>query len=434
MKYLALVVVALCASLLAPQHAEASRNIVFISIDDMRNHQQAITPNLDALAANSTVYTNAYATAVWCLPSRTTSLFGISPGNHRIGLYSLTGNPSTPEYQAVYNNPAVLSLPEMFSAQGYTTATTGKIFHIPQSDRWDINGPAETYDTAQLTFEGPLSTFIKRGVFPAHLTHPDQVSADWAVSFLQGPVSQQAPFFLAIGFNLPHLPLIPPQSAYDLYNGVTITPYTPVPGDLNDLPLIALERYTEQVLFEGEPFETTLHQLVVDTNEAEPITLAYLASISHTDAMIGLVLNALANSPHAANTDVIIWSDHGYQLGEKFRWGKRSFHEGSARAPLIIQAGAITPGTVTTPVSLLDLAPTAIDLGFGGTSTQFDGVSLVSGASLPRVYHEDGVAEINGNMKVIDYNEAVVSPYHLETYDLAADSEELTNLTPPPGC
>lgn len=414
--------------------AQADRNIVFIAIDDLRVDAQAITPNLDTLAQQATVYSQAYTTALYCLPSRTTTMFGISPANHRVGLTQIFFNENTPEYQAIYGNPAILSLPEILGTNGYTTAVSGKVFHTPQPARWSLNGPAVPWSYLNtLPFLGPMAGLVNRGVFPANETHPDQAIADYAVNFIANHGIQDGPFFLGVGFFQPHLPWVAPQWAYDMYNGVTVTAHTPTPGDLDDEPPVAVKSYTQQLLSPGTPQETTLHQLIVDNAEEVNLTRAYLAAASHTDAMIGLVLSALAASPHASNTDVIIWSDHGYQLGEKFRWAKLSYHQPTVLVPLLIKSPMIPAGDVSQPVSLLDLAPTVLDLATGGTHPQFEGVSLRVGSSPVKIHHQYGEAVITGSDKTIDYDTRIPGNNDRAAYDLASDPLELINLVPP-GC
>jgi len=404
--------------------AHATRNILFIAIDDMRVDPQAITPNLDALAAESTVYTNAYTTAPWCLPSRTSVMFGLSPATHQVGVHTFVPKVNEPPYSDIYDNPDVKALPEFLSAHGYTTAVTGKVFHSPQPSRWTVNGPpipwADFLDPFDPT---PAGTYMPNGPLPEGEVHPDQGIADWAVQFIQ---NEPGPFFLAVGFFQPHLPWIAPQWAYDMYPTVTVN--TPVPGDLDDEPALA-------VAYANEPWPGGMKQfdLIAIAGQEEELTRAYLAAITHTDAMIGQVINALRNSIHADDTDIIIWSDNGYHLGEKFHWRKTTFWQEAVRVPLIIQSPQIPAGNVTQPVSLLDLAPTVLDLAGLPPAAQFEGVSLRTGSSPVEIFQDNGEATVIGTTKTIDYNSTKTSKYDKAKYDLAADPKELVNLTPPPG-
>lgn len=407
-----------------PAQASANRNILFISIDDMRVDTAAITPNIDALTSTSTVYSNAYTTALWCLPSRTTVMFGLSPATHQVGLPNTLPDYNSPPYTDIYNNPAIKALPELLSAAGYDTAATGKVFHDPQPSRWDVNGPIIDWPTFYNPFDPrPDGTYMHEEVLGVGETHPDQVVADWAEQYIQ---SASGPFFLAVGFFQPHLPWIAPQWAYDLYPSVTA--HTPVAGDLSDESNKA-KNYAYEPLWGN----TKQYDLIQTAGNADDLTRGYLAAISHTDAMIGQVLTALANSVHANNTDIVIWSDHGFHLGEKFHWRKRTYWEPTVKVPLIIKSPLLTAGVNSNPVSLLDVAPTVLDLAGVTPSTQFEGTTLRLGSSPVEIYNENGKATVVGTIKEIDYDQGMAGNFDRGKYDLSVDPQELVNLAPP-GC
>ncbi len=410
--------------------ANATRNLLFIAVDDLRVEPQAITPNLDSLAAQSTVYTNAYTTALWCLPSRTSVMYGLSPATHQVGLANQAPNYNGPPYTDIYDNPAVKSLPEILSAAGYTTAVAGKVFHEPLPSKWDVNGPAIEWST----FEDPWNatsdgTYMKNEPLPVGMAHPDQAIADWAEQFIQ---SSNGPFFLAVGFFQPHLPWIAPQWAYDQYASVNVSAAVPVPGDLDDEPIKA-RAYADAPIWWGGAKQYDLVQ-AAGSGTAEAKTRGYLAAITHTDAMIGQVLAALANSVHANDTDVIIWSDHGFHLGEKFHWRKRTYWQPSVKVPLIIKSPNVPTGAVTTAVSLLDLAPTVLDLAGVSAEPQFEGVSLRVGSSPVQIFNENGKAMVTGPTKIIDYDLNVPGAADQARYNLDSDPNELINLVPIIGC
>ncbi|MDZ7783934.1 MAG: sulfatase-like hydrolase/transferase [Halioglobus sp.] len=172
--------------------------------------------------------------------------------------------------------------------------------------------------------------------------------------------------------------------------------------------------------------------------KAAEYTQAYLASVSHTDAMIGQVLDALADSPYAANTTVVLFSDNGFHLGEEFHWRKRTFWEQSARVPLLIKSPGnpdYPVGDVTEEVSLLDLAATVLDLAGQDPEPQFEGAPLHDAAnrSAVEIFLDNGIATVEAGIKRIDYDTAVPGLGDREKYDLASDPMELTNLIPP-GC
>ena len=416
-----LVMMGLLVWLIAPL-AQANRNILFIVIDDMRLDSQALTPNIDALAAASTNYTNAYASVPVCFGSRATLITGMSPATH--GFTEGFVLPSAS--QAFYNNPSLTTLPEELTAAGYHTATMGKVNHATFPAHWDQVQPF----TSILSYLNPLDpgpdgTYFNPLILPLADTHPDQAVADWAENFIN-TYSGTDPFFLAIGFEQPHLPWVLPQSYYDMYPSPVA--HVPPANDFSDEPVRAVE-VAERPLISGVP----QHDVVVNAGKAADYTGAYLAAMTHTDDMVGQVIAALQGSSYANNTDIVLLSDHGYHLGEKAHWRKQTFWEPAVRVPFMIQSPLLPPGDVTTPVSLLDVAPTIMDIAGATAPSQFEGVSLASGSSPVEIYMEDGMATVVGSTKTIDYFVSLPDGNHNAQYDLLTDPGELVNLTPP-GC
>ena len=430
------VVLAVCFSIvivpMASAESPTGRNILFISVDDLRNWAgytndyagTVQTPNIDALAAVSTRYLNAYATVPHCVGSRTSVMMGSSPANHGITFASWLNDP---QYLAVYNDLTLLSLPEVMRVSGYYTAVTGKVFHSPLPDRWNESGPTDRPASCFLC-PGPDNTFIIPEVLPDAEEHPDQTAANWAVSFISSYAGSE-PFFLATGFHLPHRPWRVPQWAYDLYPLEGIVAPEALANDLDDEPLLAVQ------LAEGPQYlGLTQYEAVEAAGKAPEYTQAYLASISHTDAMIGQIIAALEASPHAFNTDIVLWSDHGFHLGEKFHWGKLTFWDQSVRVPLLISSPGSTDypvGDVTMPVSLLDMAPTVLDLAGLAPFPQFEGVPLRDGSSVSpvEIYWNDGRAKVvPGDKKTIDYDLGSAPLANDRAAYFLTDLNEETNL------
>lgn len=425
-----------------------TRNILFIAVDDLRNWVNYAgdyagtvhTPSIDALAAVSTRYLNAYTPMPQCVAARTSVMFGQTPATH--GLDRVSFGPGDPAYDAIYDNPALSSLPEVMRAGGYFTAVTGKVFNSPLPQRWDSSGPAINFSEFHNGFDpGPDNTFINPQVLPDEEEHPDQTVANWAVDFIATYGSSQAGimgkrFFLAVGFYQPHLPWRVHQAWYDLYPIGDVVVSLPVPGDLDDVPATGVEYADKPLVFGG----VTQYQAVEAAGKAAEYTRAYLAAISHTDAMVGQLLSVLSQSPYAANTDIVLWSDHGYHLGEKFHWRKLTFWEQAVKVPLLVSS----PGNpdypvadVTEPVSLVDLAPTVLDLAGLPAFGQFEGAPLhdADNRSPAEVFLNGGMAVVSEGIKIIDYHLDTPGPADRESYDLVADPLELDNITVvPPGC
>jgi arylsulfatase A-like enzyme len=159
----------------------------------------------------------------------------------------------------------------------------------------------------------------------------DSIAAAWAVDRLQETHTE--PFMLMVGFLHPHVPWYVPQSYFDLYdtNNLTMPSYNP--NDWDDLSAAALENIND-----GYPRT----EWAIENNQWTNIVHAYLANISFADTKIGEVLDALEASPYKDNTIVILWSDHGYHMGEKNTFQKHTLWDRSGVAPLIIKAPGMT--------------------------------------------------------------------------------------------
>jgi arylsulfatase A-like enzyme len=235
------------------------------------------------------------------------------------------------------------------------------------------------------------------------------------------------PFFLAVGIFRPHVPWFNPKAYVDQYPLEDIQVPVVPEDDLEDLGEWARLRATDRA---------SRHDKLVDFGEWEQAVRAYQASITFSDAMIGRVLDALERSAFKDNTIVVVWSDHGYHLGEKHHWHKRTLWERSTRVPLIIHApnqkGAGRKSSRA--VNLIDLYPTLLELcglperpGF-----DLDGVSLVPLLEEPErewnrasitTYLEGNHALRNDRWRYIRY-----ATGDEELYDHSRDPHEWHNL------
>lgn len=379
--------------------------MLFIAIDDLNDWPTCMggwtgvhTPNLDRLANSGMLFTRAYCAAPSCAPSRTSILTGRRPStsgfyyNHR---YYWRENP-------VLEN--AFTLPQQFRSNGYRTTGGGKVFHalswihesygINQNDprSWDAYFPS--IDRAMPPEIWPSeATRQENGAFvwPPEVTGgegervppwyfdwgpldeppsamADYKVADWAISELQQ--DHDEPFFLAAGIFKPHIPWYVPQQYYDRYPLDEITVPQVPDNDLADLPARG-----QQIGSRTRRW----HQWLVDNGLWEQAVQAYLASVTFTDAQVGRLLDALEAGPHADDTIVVLWSDHGFHLGEKETWEKFTLWEESGRVPLMIRAPGVTEPRQRSdePVSLLDLYPTLTDLCGLEANPETEGESLV---------------------------------------------------------
>jgi len=285
---------------------------------------------------------------------------------------------------------------------------------------------------------GKFSSFDWGPVSVSDSEMGDGKVTDWAISKLaERPVdsAHQQPMFLAIGYYRPHIPLYAPQAYFDLYPvASTIVPEV-LDGDLSDVGPSALE-LAHSIQTAG------LHSSVIKHGQWKDAVAAYLACVSFVDAQIGRLLDALDSSPYAENTIVVLWSDHGWHLGEKEHWGKTTGWERSTRVPLVIvpaksQAAGYQVGkTCAQPVSLIDLYPTLIDMCHLEKNSELDGVSLAANLRAPDAENDRVVVTTvnkgtysarDNRWRYIRYADGTE-----ELYDHESDSQEWHNLANEP--
>ena len=182
------------------------------------------------------------------------------------------------------------------------------------------------------------------------------------------------PRFVAIGIYRPHPPWYVPQKYLDLYPLDSLELPHVLETDLDDVPDAALIG-----AFDGNMPPMLYHEWGVASGQWKEAVQAYLASISFADAMVGQLLDALDRSGRADNTIIVLWSDHGWHLGEKLRWRKLTIWEESTRVPFIVVVpGVTTPGSKSDrAVSLMDIYPTLTELAGLETPGHVEGTSLV---------------------------------------------------------
>lgn len=324
-------------------------NVLMIAVDDLNDwvgflgvHPQIRTPNMDRLAARSTVFRKAYTNAPLCAPSRASALTGLQP--HETGVYGNNDN-------LTVTRPGVRQLPLFMGDRGLRSRVIGKIYH--QFELGPQPAPS-VYPRTNLQCFGAAGT-QPQGAFDwgpvESLDHPDIRYADAAVDFLSQPQSNR--FFLGVGFLRAHMPWYAPKRFFDQYPLETLQiPYVP-PDDLSDVPP-AGRAIVNKVNYHG---------CITRQNLWASAVQGYMAGISFVDEQIGRVLDALEASPHADNTMVVLWGDHGYHLGEKFHWHKLALWERATHVPFLISLpGQQTRQNVDRIVSLVDMMPTILDL------------------------------------------------------------------------
>jgi arylsulfatase A-like enzyme len=357
-------------------YSQEKPNVLLIMVDDMNDwvgafggNEQAITPNMDALANKSVIFKNAYCSAPLCNPSRTSMLTGYRPST--TGVY---GNSEVFRELKGFEN--TVTLPQYFEKNGYKTAAAGKIFHSP---RGPSEEPREGSDPGSFQQEekGNIGAAYpdkkdlqshglelkKRGVegsfirsfdwFPVDVPleeNNDWKNGDYIAKFLKQ--KHDKPFFVACGIFRPHLPWFAPKKHFDLYNLDAIRIPEVLENDLDDVGKMGRNMA-----------KSTVHEALLEKNKWKEAVRAYLANLSFADACVGHVVDALNNSAYNENTIVVLMGDHGWHLGEKEHWSKNVLWERSAKTPLLIFDPRNKEAQVSTKVvSLLDVYPTLVEL------------------------------------------------------------------------
>ncbi|MDG1731256.1 MAG: sulfatase [Algibacter sp.] len=371
----------------------------------MGGHPQAKTPHIDKLAKEGVLFTNAHSNVPVCSPSRASFMTGILP--------STSGNWGFGDWQKNEISMNSKSLPEHFRENGYSTYQTGKVFHRSKKGVWDEMGAVADYGpmayNGKKAVQHPLcptemgvlgaldATFTSLKNVPnipktadapgyngwyntnwkinapfKYITDDnrdlmtDEKSVAWYKNKLADLENDNTskPFFMAVGFIRPHTPLVVPQKYFDMF-----------PLDSVKIPVLLENDKEDTKLDENTTNETrgrtAFRTLTTSSSYAskekalQVYVQAYLASIAFADDMVGETLKALEVSSFKDNTMVMLFGDHGYNLGEKDYLFKYSLWEESTHVPLIIKHSNYSKNagmTVDHPVSLVDVFPTLKDL------------------------------------------------------------------------
>jgi len=387
----------------AAAHGEALSpqrpNVLMIIVDDLNDwvgclggHPGVQTPHLDRLAKRGVLFTNAHVPSPVCNPSSVPVLTGRMPATS--GVYD--NKPIWHEWM-----PHVPSIPSHFKASGYQVYGGGKVnHHMP-----GFNRRSDWHEYFDQRFDGAYQDELSRGQdvsgfqwtdgFPLNglasvkaLTQPpknprefdwgplgtsDDETGDgqmirWAEALLSHPLKQ--PFFMAAGIYRPHLPMYAPEAYFKGYPTENIALPAIKADDLEDVPPAGKAMAAHR----ADDFK-----LVVESGKYRELLQAYMASVSFADAMVGRLLDALDAGSAAHNTIVILWSDHGWHLGEKNRLHKMTLWERSTRIPMVLAAPGWTEagGRCDRAVGAIDLFPTLIQLCDLPELSLLDGQSLV---------------------------------------------------------
>ena len=447
-------------------------NILFIAVDDLRPElgcygvKEILTPNIDRLAKRGLVFDRAYCQQAVCNPSRASLLTGLRPDTLRVWDLVTKFRDTTPD---------AVTLPQHFKQNGYYAVGMGKIFHNPFPDpqSWTIpEQPAptgfrryskETQERAKRQIEEARRSgdraMQNRGRYGGPATDMEDVPdnrrfdgalADLALEHLRKAHAQPAPFFLAVGFILPHLPWTPPKKYWDLYDPATI------PMATNNFlphgaPAMAMGGFYElrdcvDFMDAPDPSEGTLTEA-----QRRRLKHGYYASVSFIDAQVGRLLDELERLGLGDDTLVVLWGDHGWKLGEHNGWCKQTNYEVDTRSPLILAVpGAKAAGKTTRAlVEFLDIYPTLCDLAGLPVPDRLEGQSLapllddpdasVKAAAFSQFPRRgEGARTMGYAMRTDRYryvewlDRRTAETVAVELYDEQADPEENTNIAAQP--
>ena len=362
----------------AADTAPRKLNVLFIVVDDLRPELGCYgadyikSPNIDGLAGRGMVFDRAYCQQAVCSPSRSSLLTGMRPDTTQVWDLETHFRVALPD---------VVTLPQNFKNNGYFVQGMGKIFHGNFDDESSWSVPLQRPHAPTYALPGNRALQQRRiedeeqgrkdrfnepnsrgpafegADVPDDLFRDGKV-AELAVTALRELSEKQEPFFLAVGFYKPHLPFVSPKKYWDLYDPATIqlatNSYRP-----RGAPGYAIRRGPGELRsFDGVPAG------VVSDDLARQLRHGYYAAVSYIDAQVGKVLNELDRSGMRDNTIVILWSDHGWKLGEHNAWAKQTNCENDTQAPMILYVpGMKHAGEHTNAlVEFVDVYPTLSEL------------------------------------------------------------------------
>jgi arylsulfatase A-like enzyme len=407
-------------------------SVLLINVDDwndwnsvLKGHSQAITPNIERFAKKGVTFSNAICASPSCVPSRPALFTGIAPS--RSGNIS---NDSGKRPWRFYAGSETITIPKLFSKNGWASIGIAKNFH---------RGDGPEFDTYIPPFKTPkklkkvginLNSSAIWDIADIPVSEMgDYKAASAAIKTIQ---SQEGPLLLSVGIYRPHVPWIVPQTYFDLYPPETLKLSERRVEDLDDLP----ERLKLVAGLEAK-FGKGYHEKLVKKGYDKQFVRAYLASVTFADEQVGRILDAWYASPYAETGYVVLWSDHGYMLGEKNAWSKIKPWYDSSHSNFMVAGPGLPKGAVCgKAVSLLDLYPTLIELlDLPKPPQTLDGNSLAPLLKDPDA-EWDRPVRMTSQMDGVFFESILSNDFRMtrlatgetELYKLADDPHEFTNL------
>jgi len=460
-----------CLALTSCNQEQIKPNIIFIYTDDQRfdtvgmiGNNEVYTPNLDKLAVNGTVFSNAYNMGAWhgaiCVASRAMIISGKSVWRAKEQINFLQKEDSLALSK---------TWPRILKKNGYKTYMTGKwhinapvekVFDVVKNKRpgmpsdnrgelWQSLGewkeksgdlkdlenfmpigygrPKDEQDESWSPYDTIFKGFWEGG------KHWSEVLADDAIGFINDANKQEDPFFMYLAFNAPHDPRQAPKKFLDLYpiNSIKLpknySPQHPYMREIGNMPGLRDEALA--------PYPRSEYAVKKHIQE-------YYAVISHLDQQVGKIIDHLENQEMSDNTYIFFTSDHGLAVGQHGLIGKQSLYDHSIRVPMIISGPDIEKGKkITHDIYLQDIVPTTFDLAdieipeeidfksfyplIKGSDSQskHDGIYGTFGCCPPNYFDYQRMIRKDGfKLMLFPVNKRI------ELYDLENDPYEIENL------
>ncbi len=416
------------ASVLSSPAEDTRKNVIMIAVDDLRpmlgcyGDTRIKTPNIDLLARSGTLFERAYCNYSKCGPSRLSLMTGLRPGSVQVYGH---GDAEPAAFRA--RRPDAISVARWLKDHGYETRSFGKIDH----DGWQVAS-----DWSRAPFAGREDEMLEI-VDEENPDKPTLIADRHSCPVMQAPevaddhlfegrmtseVIKQLnevqevkamPFFFAVGYRRPHLPFVAPKRFFDSYekDETWLAPNPEPPEGSPPFAWFNSDGYASAAKKFGlnipeQPDRETAIALngyeirsYLDVPREGPISRerqielvrAYAACVSYVDSQVGRILDSLDQSGLRENTIVMLWSDHGWHLGEMSAWGKMTNYEVGTRVPLIVSVPGLAGGRTGAIVELVDLYPTICELTGVSAPPHLEGDSFVSVLEDPRAA-TDGVA------------------------------------------
>jgi len=348
-------------------------NILFIAVDDMNcdfgayGNPEVRSPNLDDLAASGVLFNNNHCQQAVCGASRASVLSGFTPEHTGITGFNIY-------LRDLY--PDVVTIPQFFKNEGYTTVGMGKI-HDPRNvslnDNVDMVSWSNFIDISGSRWLVSSGSPVTEMADLPDESYVDGMLATNAVQQIQNLAGGEDPFFLAVGFKKPHLPFVAPKKYWDLY-------------DRDSISLAPFRQWAENdeefVHNPGAEFFNSYDNVPEMGTWSFDLQREYIhgyyACVSFIDAQVGKLISELKTQGIYDNTIIVLWGDHGFSLGDHTNWGKHTNFEYATRSPLIIKAPGHPEGIVcNSPSEHLDIYPTLVDLAGYTVPDTLDGNSLL---------------------------------------------------------